>query len=587
MSKVYVKHVVAALDKLFSGQIDLTDYREHPPEETRRSFLTRALAAYSLHVLAEAPIDVASASVVDGFNDLGIDALNFDQGRKLLWIVQSKWYAKGTGEPATADLMKFREGIKRLYELELDDANEKLRRKEPEIIAALHDSSVRHRYVLAYTGTALTRHNKRIFDSFLREVNQVASDQARLEVFCFPAIHNSLLTAVQGEPFNAEVGLMNWGKFDGPYTAYYGHVCGADVARWWEARRNRLFTENIRAFLGSTAVNRAIRDTVTNQPEQLWYFNNGVTILCQQIRKSAVYGNNRTAGLFDCRDMSIVNGIQTVATIGEAFLQNPASVDKVQLFIKLISLEDCPKEFGRMVTKATNTQNVVVAEDFVSLCPQQDRLRTELLLQGKYYQIQRSDAAETDDNRCNLREAAVALACEHSDVRFALAARANMDSYWDVGGDHYKSIFNSTLSGSKLWRAVVVFRELKRRLERLSVGDPIEKTVFTYGNLVSAHVVFRRLDNRVLHDEFFDFDEFREQELAKILDAAISDIVRAHRFRTKGRAILHSPRDFAIPFAVEELRSTILEGRAELKGKSRNRRRRSPTTKRRHTRDGS
>ena len=37
---------------------------------------------------------------------------------------------------------------------------------------------------------------------------------------------------------------------------------------------------NVRGFLGSTEINRGMEATLTREPEYFWYYNNGVTIVC-------------------------------------------------------------------------------------------------------------------------------------------------------------------------------------------------------------------------------------------------------------------------------------------------------------------
>lgn len=50
-------------------------------------------------------------------------------------------------------------------------------------------------------------------------------------------------------------------------------------------RRGRLFARNIRGFLGTTAINEAMENTLANKPEYFWYFNNGVTIVCDNAQR--------------------------------------------------------------------------------------------------------------------------------------------------------------------------------------------------------------------------------------------------------------------------------------------------------------
>src|SRR5699024_12523864 len=39
--------------------------------------------------------------------------------------------------------------------------------------------------------------------------------------------------------------------------------------------------------LGRTAINGELIETLTNEPANFWYFNNGVTILCESVERSS------------------------------------------------------------------------------------------------------------------------------------------------------------------------------------------------------------------------------------------------------------------------------------------------------------
>jgi AIPR protein len=44
----------------------------------------------------------------------------------------------------------------------------------------------------------------------------------------------------------------------------------------------RLFARNIRGFLGPTKINKEIEATLKTKPEYFWYYNNGITLVCDQ-----------------------------------------------------------------------------------------------------------------------------------------------------------------------------------------------------------------------------------------------------------------------------------------------------------------
>jgi hypothetical protein len=73
----------------------MSDWGDRRPEDARSAFLSRSLAALSIKMLAGADDKTAAATLVDGFDDSGVDALFFDQVNDAFYFVQSKWNNAG------------------------------------------------------------------------------------------------------------------------------------------------------------------------------------------------------------------------------------------------------------------------------------------------------------------------------------------------------------------------------------------------------------------------------------------------------------------------------------------------------------
>src|ERR1700693_4489900 len=119
-------------------------------------------------------------------------------------------------------------------------------------------------------------------------------------------------------------------------------------------------------FKGNTDVNDAIVDTLKNHSENFLYFNNGITLLCSELKKQPLGGKSKDSGVLECRGASIVNGAQTVGSIIHA-LSPHGSNSTARVLVRLISLEDCPADFGSDLTRAANTQNRIEKKDFAAL----------------------------------------------------------------------------------------------------------------------------------------------------------------------------------------------------------------------------
>ena len=267
MGKIQVRHIASKLQELYKDKIDVSDgYNE---EEKSTLFLTRSFAAYTLQILAEASIDNAAKAIVDGRDDNGIDAIYFDRKEKILWLIQSKWIKSGQGEPETGDTIKFKTGVINIIDFELFRFNKKVQAKQQEIEDALNDYEVKINIILAYTGAdSFSTHNQRIVEDMLELIND-SSDIASFSRFTLSQAHRTLAGIIEGQPIKTEIAIENWGKIETPYKAIYGSVNGSSFAQLWSQYKSRLFSENIREFLGKSSVNDDIKNTIAELTDEM------------------------------------------------------------------------------------------------------------------------------------------------------------------------------------------------------------------------------------------------------------------------------------------------------------------------------
>jgi hypothetical protein len=130
-------------------------------------------------------------------------------------------------------------------------------------------------------------------------------------------------------------------------------ISGNELANLFKQYGNQLFAQNIRLpLLGSTRINPDIEDTAKNRPDDFFYFNNGVSALCSKYEESD--------GTVEAFDLQIINGAQTVGTLGS--MSNLSS--KVRVLFRLSSAPAGDTSFREEITRTNNTQNEVVPWDF-------------------------------------------------------------------------------------------------------------------------------------------------------------------------------------------------------------------------------
>jgi hypothetical protein len=480
--------------------------------------------------LTDVTADTAAQSIVDGFDDNGIDAIYYDQSEKVFYVIQSKWIMSGNGTPERGEIQKFIKGFQDLIEAKFDRFNAKVQAKKSIVLSALDDSQTKFTLVVAYTGQQhLSSHAQRDLDDILKELND-PTEVVSLRTFSQKELHIAVSGQAEGDPINIEIALHDWGQTREPYLAYYGQVEASSIAEWWQGYGSRLCARNLRKFIGNTEINDAITNTLKSVPEKFWYLNNGVTILCNKLSKKLIGGAERSTGMFECEGINIVNGAQTAGCIATAFSTNPEQVKLGRVAVRLISLENCPEGFASEVTRATNTQNRIERRDFVSLDSEQHRLRTELWLDSKKEYVYKSgDPTPNPDKGCNIEEATVALACSNPDVALAVQGKREIGKLWEnIEKAPYKLLFSPALSALRLWRSVEVLRiveaVLKEKQGSLSGRD---RMVAVHGNRFILHIVFSQLPIDRFDDAGFDFDVIKKicrEETEKCFERLIAKV---------------------------------------------------------------
>ncbi len=152
------------------------------------------------------------------------------------------------------------------------------------------------------------------------------------------------------------------------HESYLAVVPGIELARIYDRWGARLLEQNVRVFLQARGkVNRGIRNTISNDPEMFFAYNNGITATAESIETEESPSGLLLTGL---RNFQIVNGGQTTASIHEALRNKEADLSRVFVQMKLSVVE--PQRALQVVPRISeyaNSQNRVSAADFFSNHP--------------------------------------------------------------------------------------------------------------------------------------------------------------------------------------------------------------------------
>lgn len=458
--------------------------------------LSRAFSAFALHKLLDITPQEAAASVVDDFNDKGIDAIHYHAPTKTLYLLQTK--LKESEQFKQEDALPFCEGIRLLLKQDFTAFNGNVLNRKADIEGAL-DACSHIKLVVPYTGNGISQTASDALQALLDDEDL---DEERLvkqvEYYTATEIARDLLAEQAYQPVHTDIALQKHAKVESPRATYYGVARLADLVALHQTHGKALYERNIRHFLGSSKsdVNKAIKTTLHDAPVDFFYLNNGVTAVCDLIEPKA---NKNGVKKFKVRGLSIINGAQTVASAAEFVRQHPGnSIDDARVMLTLIKAPaDGP--FGKRVTKARNHQNPVQTANFASLDENQERLRQEIAHLGFDYHY-RPEALATGPKAITLDEALRALASQQNDPRYAVWLKSEPARLANPDSAEYHALFTDPLPGMVLVNAVLCHRAIRSLVVGYEQNAPArsqERLIYRQGVHVITAVMMKRLRNRI------------------------------------------------------------------------------------------
>ncbi len=211
--------------------------------------------------------------------------------------------------------------------------------------------------VFASTGKS-TDSSRAVTTSFNKKYNNVSFEVWDIDGICDQYTSNSQME----ERYPDEVSIvLKEGSFlyqDQPLKNLTFTVPGTTLQQLYRNHRDSLFNWNIRTFLGKKGlVNKGMADTIANEPENFYYFNNGISALCESFKFDKCSRN------LSIQKLQIVNGAQTVGAIRSAIQED---AQKINVLVKLTAVKGAARERGvaASLIKTNNTQNALRVPDF-------------------------------------------------------------------------------------------------------------------------------------------------------------------------------------------------------------------------------
>jgi len=330
--------------------------KSNNPTEKGRLFLNWVLTK-----AFQATVDDAANGVLDGANDHGIDAILEVQGSEMSFfrIFQSKY---GTSHSSDA-VRAFKAKMDELLELKPNKLGE----------GRIRD--------------ALINIKTKGWDCefvYVTDQNVDYVDTDNFHVYGFNQIVEKLWNEIS-EPAENKIEEI---KLENGYVKYGNTVIGVislnEIGRLVLRTKKFIFESNIRKFLPvKTRVNKQLRKSLLKEPEEVFYYNNGVTIVVKGFEELK---DNKIRLI----EPQIVNGAQTSTTIADVVRGDP----NVQGNIQLTIITENVTTTRNNITRYRNSQNAVKGRDLISLERFHDSIYAQMKTKLGYFYEQQAGSWE-------------------------------------------------------------------------------------------------------------------------------------------------------------------------------------------------
>ncbi|MDW5377640.1 AIPR family protein [Halomonas sp. HP20-15] len=203
-------------------------------------------------------------------------------------------------------------------------------------------------------------------------------DLARIEKFIRSGQTREDLQINFENDFGGAIPVLGASMGNAALESYMAIIRGSQLGDIYEKWGTRLLEANVRSFLQARGkVNQGIRNTLEDQPEMFFAYNNGITATADDVE---IRQTENGPVLVSANNLQIVNGGQTTASIHSARKQRPkrpkARLDEVYVQMKLnIVPPEAAEEVIPNISLYANSQNKVNDADLASNHPFQMRLQ--------------------------------------------------------------------------------------------------------------------------------------------------------------------------------------------------------------------
>ena len=142
--------------------------------------------------------------------------------------------------------------------------------------------------------------------------------------------------------------------------------------------------ENVRGYILKSKYNSNILKTLKNEPSRFYFYNNGLTIVAENISAEKVNTNKKWK--LTIENFQVINGGQTLRTIhkfAKESIDNIRNLSDASVQLRIIKVND--DDFKSKISEYTNSQNAISIVDLKSMRKEQIDLEDYLSENGILY----------------------------------------------------------------------------------------------------------------------------------------------------------------------------------------------------------
>lgn len=327
-----------------------------------------------------------SEAIIDGSDDVGIDAILLDESNNSLTVMQFKFPSKENNinlEIDQASVLKAWNGFQTL--ISNDITYEGTNSRFEEFKNQIKDAFISHFRICFISYNKGVIANRKTIDNYSESFRKDTGSEIEIIYHDKSAIYN--IFEKQNRNNNVVIKLK-YKQMQSAYNvitrnidSHVGFVNGIDLVKAIEEKISTIFDENIRLYEFTSNVNNGINRTATStdQSDMFYFYNNGVVFICDQAT------NSPPSSVIELQGASVVNGCQTLNVLYNAYKKDRLN-PQVCLLVRIIVINDYDERMR--ITEYLNSQTPIRDSYFIANHPSIRELQKQLLENGYFLERQ-------------------------------------------------------------------------------------------------------------------------------------------------------------------------------------------------------